>query len=123
MIPEPLEWRVPIVSWSRPSEEVYGDLCAGDAWSDEVSLVLETPGSRFRTSDPAVLVATIAAASSALTALLAGVLQRGAVKAGRRIVVELASGSKLEVPADIDPAELDRLIGLIDESPKRIILP
>lgn len=123
MVPEPPQWRVVIVSRSRPPEELHDELSRGGAWGDGVSVALRQPGSRFRTPDPAVLIATIAAASSALTALLTGILQRDTAKAGRRIVVELASGAKLEVPADIDPAELERLIGLIKETPSRIVVP
>ncbi|MFF7635960.1 hypothetical protein ACFZB9_22860 [Kitasatospora sp. NPDC008050] len=122
MVLESAHWRVVIASDSRPAEDVHGELGA-DAWGDGVSLALEQPASRFRTSDPAVLVATVAAASSALTALVTGILGRGAVRAGQRIVIELASGAKLEVPADIEPAELDRMIGLIGADPQRILLP
>lgn len=123
MVLESSEWRVVIASDSRPSEDVHGELSRGGSWGGGVSVALEQPRARFRTTDPAVLVATIAAASSALTALVTGILGRGAAKAGQRIVIELASGARLEVPAGIEPAELDRMLGLISADPRRIVLP
>jgi hypothetical protein len=124
MLSEPVRhWRVIIESGSRGPEEVYRGLCTDGAGIEGVPIALEPSASRFRTSDPTLLVATVAAVSSALTALLTGILQRGVAKVGRRIVLELASGAKLDLPADIEPAELERMIGLIKEDPTRILLP
>ena len=108
MLSEPVRhWRVIIESGSLGPEQVHRELCTDGAGIDGVAIALERSASRFRTSDPALLVATVAAVSSALTALLTGILQRGVAKAGRRVVLELASGAKLDVPADIEPAELE----------------
>ncbi|MFI6056126.1 hypothetical protein ACIBCO_39440 [Streptomyces violascens] len=123
MVLESPKWRVIVASDSRPSHDVHGELSRDGSWGSGISVELEQSGTRFRTPDPTVLVATIAAASSALTALVTGILGRGAAKEGQRIVIELASGARLEVPAGIEPAELDRMLGLIREDPQRIVLP
>ncbi|MQY11430.1 hypothetical protein SRB5_15480 [Streptomyces sp. RB5] len=120
---ESTTWRVIVASESRAPQDVHGELSHGEAWGAGISIELEALRSRFRTAEPAMLVATIAAVSSALTALVTGILARGAAKDGQHIVIELASGARLEVPASIDPAELDRMLGMIREDPERIILP
>ncbi|WP_049574768.1 hypothetical protein [Streptomyces sp. SBT349] len=117
------KWRVIVASDSRSAEDVHGDLSRDGSWDSGISVELEQSASRFRTGDAAILVATIAAASSALTALVTGILGRGAAKEGQRIVIELASGARLEVPASVEPAELDRMLSLIREDPQRILLP
>ncbi|KUN14575.1 hypothetical protein AQJ11_44450 [Streptomyces corchorusii] len=117
------KWRVIVASDSRAAEDLHGDLSRDGSWDSDISVELEQSASRFRTGDAAILVATIAAASSALTALVTGILGRGAAKAGQRIVIELASGARLEVPAGVEPAELDRMLSLIREDPQRILLP
>ncbi|MER5184561.1 hypothetical protein ABT009_40715 [Streptomyces sp. NPDC002896] len=122
LVLESPKWRVILASVSRAPEDVHSELSRDGSWDSGISMTLERPG-RFRTADPAILVATIAAASSALTALVTGILGRGAAKEGQRIVIELASGARLEVPASIEPAELDRMIRLIREDPQRILLP
>ncbi|MER5862832.1 hypothetical protein [Kitasatospora sp. NPDC002040] len=123
MVLELPKWRVIVASHSRAAEDVYGELSRDGSWNSGISVELEQRSSRFRTGDAAILVATIAAASSALTTLVTGILGRGAAKEGQRIVIELASGARLEVPAGIEPAELDRMLSLIREDPQRILLP
>ncbi|MEU6097834.1 hypothetical protein [Streptomyces sp. NPDC047079] len=123
MVLELPKWRVIVASDSRAAEDVHGELSGNGSWDSGISVELEQPASRFRTGDAAILVATIAAASSALTALVTGILGRGAAKEGQRIVIELASGARLEVPAGVEPAELDRMLSLIREEPQRILLP
>ena len=117
------KWRVIVASDSRAAEDVHDELSRDGSWDSGISVELEQSASRFRTGDAAILVATIAAASSALTALVTGILGRGAAKEAQRIVIELASGARLEVPAGIEPAELNRMLSLIREDPQRILLP
>lgn len=123
MVLESPEWRVVIASDSRAPEDVHTELSRGATWGDGVSVALRQPRSRFRTTDPAVLVATVAAVSSALTALVSGILSRVSAREGQRIVIEFASGARLEVPAGIEPAELNRMLDRITADPQRIRLP
>ncbi|MFI5685434.1 hypothetical protein [Streptomyces sp. NPDC051636] len=119
---EPQEWRVVITSASSRSAEVAEALQC-DGWEDAGgSLVLEKPALQFRAADASVLVATIAAASSALVTLVSALLQRGAAKDGRHIVLEF-DNVKIDVPADIRPEQLDKLMEQVSSRPNRIILP
>ncbi|MEU6669261.1 hypothetical protein [Streptomyces sp. NPDC046727] len=111
-----------ITSASSRSAEVAEVLRSGN-WEDGGgSLALEKPALQFRAGDPSVLVATIAAVSSALVTLVSALLQRGAAKDGRHIVLEF-DNVKIDVPADIDPEQLDRLMEQVSSRPNRIILP
>ncbi|MGW0884578.1 hypothetical protein [Streptomyces sp. NPDC002671] len=119
---EPQEWRVVITSKSSRSAEVADALQRG-GWEDTVgSLALERPVLQFRAADPSVLVATIAAGSSALATFVTALLQRGAARDGQHIVLEF-DGVKIDVPADIEPERLDKLIERVNGKPKRILLP
>jgi hypothetical protein len=74
-------------------------------------------------ADPAVIVATIGAVSANLAVLISGLLQRRTDRKNQRISIELTSGDKVDVPADMPPAELDSLIKSLGKEPRRLILP
>lgn len=119
---EPQEWRVVITSTSSRSAEV-AEALQRVGWEDRgVSLALEKPALRFRATDPSVLVATIAAVSSALVTLVSALLQRGAAKDGKHIVLEF-DNVKIDVPSDIKPEQLEKLMEQVSSRPNRIILP
>lgn len=117
------KWQVAIVSESAQAVDVLDGLQNADHADLDAEMELQRPALQFRATDTAVLVASIAAASSALTALLTGLLQRGMTRSGRHIVIEFASGARLDVPADTRPEDLDRLVGVVTDPPKRIVLP
>lgn len=116
------QWRVVIASKSVRSAELADTLSGAGGVQASASLVLEYPVFQFRSADPAVLVATVAAASSAFAALVTALLQRLAAKDGQHIAMEFESGAKLDVPADIDPERLEQLIRQVDGRPERLIL-
>jgi hypothetical protein len=117
-------WQVIIESAVRPPSEVFAELASLRLADREIDVEFWEPPEEFRSADPAVIVATISAASASLTALITGLLQLRGNRAGGRISIELASGGKLEVPADYPPAEIDALLKTIaKETPQRLILP
>lgn len=64
----------------------------------------------FRNIDPIVLVAIVGAIGTGLGALLTGLLQIAQQSTGKKIILQTQSGSRLEVPANISPKDLDILI-------------
>lgn len=75
-----------------------------------VTLHLKERTAKVRGLDPIVLVAIVSAASTALGALITGLFQWLHQSSSRRIVIESASGDRLEFPADLKPEEIDALI-------------
>jgi hypothetical protein len=117
-------WQVIVESAVRPPSEVVAELASLELADQVVDVELWEPPEEFRNADPTVIVATISAASASLTALITGLLQLRGNRASERISIELASGGKLEVPADHPPAEIEALIKTIaKETPRRLILP
>jgi DNA-binding transcriptional ArsR family regulator len=116
-------WQVIIELGSQSRAEVLHQLNHLSLPANEISVELREPPLTFRGADPAIIVATIGAVSANLTALITGLLQLRANRKGQRISIELASGDKIDVPADIPSAELDSLIKSLGKEPRRLILP
>jgi type IV pilus biogenesis protein CpaD/CtpE len=117
-------WQVIIEPGSRVPAEVVRQLSGQSLAAQGISVELREAPLTFRGADPAIIVAVIGAVSANLTALIAGLLQLKANGKARRISIELASGEKLEVPADCSPEQIDRLVkSLGSEPPRRLILP
>ena len=117
-------WQVIIEPGTRPTSQVLAGLAALGLADRGVSLELWEPPEEFRNADPAVIVASISAVSASLTALITGLLQLRGSLTRERISIELASGAKIDIPADYPPAELDALLTkLAKEPPRRLILP
>lgn len=113
-------WQVIIEPGSRASAEVLRQLSDQSLVAHGISVELREPQLTFRGADPAV----IGAVSANLTALIAGLLQFKANGKAQRISIVLASGEKLDVPADWSPEQIDRLVkSLGSDPPRRLILP
>jgi hypothetical protein len=116
-------WQVIIEPGSQSRAEVLEQLSRLDLPANGISIELREPLLTFRGADPAVIVATIGAVSANLAVLISGLLQRRTDRKNQRISIELASGDKVDVPADMPPAELDSLIKSLGKEPRRLILP
>jgi hypothetical protein len=117
-------WQVIIEPGSRAVAEVLDQLSDQSLVAQGISVELREPPLTFRGADPAIIVAVIGAVSANLTALIAGLLQLKANGKGQRISIVLASGEKLDVPADWSPEQIDRLVkSLGSEPPRRLFLP
>ena len=64
----------------------------------------------MRPADDAALVAIVGAVGTGFGALLTGLLQIAQQSKSKKIILQTQAGSRLEVPADISPEELDVLI-------------
>ena len=117
------KWQVIVEPGSQSRAEVLDLLNNLDLAANGLSIELREPPLTFRGADPAIIVATIGAVSANLAVLINGLLQRRTDRKNQRISIELASGDKIDVPADIPPAELDGLIKSLGQQPRRLILP
>jgi hypothetical protein len=117
-------WEVIIEPGSLAPAEVLRQLSDQSLGARAISVELREPPLTFRGADPAIIVAVIGAVSANLTALIGGLLQLKANGKAQRISIVLASGDKVDVPADSSPEEIDRIIkSLGKEPPRRLILP
>lgn len=116
-------WEVVIESDSYSKTEILEHLTATNLSADGIAVELRKPRWSFRAVDTAILVAIIGAAGSNLTALVAGLLQLRTHHKDRHISIELASGDKIDVPADISAEELNKLVISLGRKPKRLFLP
>jgi hypothetical protein len=117
-------WEVIIEPGSRAAAEVLHRLSDQSLVAQGICVELREPPLTFRGADPAIIVAVIGAVSANLTVLIAGLQQLKANGKAQRISIVLASGEKLDVPADWSPEQIDRLVkSLGSEPPRRLILP
>lgn len=117
-------WQVIIEPGSLARDEVLRQLNDPGLAAWGISVESRQPPLTFRGVDPAIIVAVIGAVGANLTALIAGLLQLRANGKSQRITIVLASGEKLEVPADWSPEQIDSLVkSLGREPPRRLILP
>jgi hypothetical protein len=117
-------WHVVIEPGSYAAAEVLRKLSDPSLAAQGVSVESREPSLTFRGTDPAIIVAIIGAASANLTALIAGLFQLKAGRKAERISIVLASGEKLDVPADWSAEQIGQLVRSLDsEPPRRLILP
>ncbi len=98
-----------------------------DELRSDATVRLELRGSsrvfRSTTVDPAVLVAIVAGASSAMSALIGGlfrILERKR-SPGAKIILRGADGTTVEAPASANPQQLKELIALASQLEKPLI--
>lgn len=70
---------------------------------------------RLRASGPAIMVASIGALGASIAALISALLAFAKEKALRKIVLQSASGERLEFPADLPEDKIDMLIAKVRE--------
>jgi hypothetical protein len=116
-------WSVDIVSDSLSASDLLSRVQKLDDLSPRYAFEVRRPRFQFRAVDAAVLVALIGAVGSTLTALIAGLLQVCQRKADQRISIELASGTKVQIPANVSVEELERILQPINEPARKILLP
>jgi hypothetical protein len=116
-------WEVIVEPGSQSRAEVLEQLHDLCQHANAISVELREPPLTFRGADPAIIVAGVGAVSANLAVLITGLLQLRANRKDARISIELASGDKIDVPADISPAELDSIIRSLGKKPRRLILP
>jgi hypothetical protein len=82
--------------------------------SDAITLNINLPSQDFRSigTDVAVIVATVAGASTVISALISGIFQiiKEQLSNRGRIVIRGHKGTTVEVPANISKERLDELI-------------
>ena len=71
---------------------LYRELLDARGPDSEWTISIRRPRQRFRATDPAMLVAIVGAAGSALTALVTGILQVISTKGGQRVTIENTVG-------------------------------
>lgn len=116
-------WEVVIESDSYSKTAILKHLTATNLSAEGVAVELRKPHRTFRAVDAAILVAIVGAAGSNLAALIAGLLQLRTNHKSRQISIELASGDKIDVPADISEEALSKLVKSLERKPKRLFLP
>jgi hypothetical protein len=96
-----------------------------DPNDDQIVLDVRKRELIFRGLDPNVLVAIVAAAGTALGALITGVVEVAKQTSAKTIVIQSKNGSKLEFPAHMPSEEIDKLIEKVkklDEDVYKILL-
>jgi hypothetical protein len=117
-------WHVVIDSGSQPQADLLHELGSLDLASDGINVEQIKPPFTFRGVDPAILVATIGAVSTTLTALIAGIFKLRGNSNDEKISIEFASGDKVTIPASMPADERDRLLEtMAGKRPTRLILP
>jgi hypothetical protein len=119
-------WQVVIDSGTRSPSDLLSELRRIDLSSIGVDVELVEPPFTLRGLDPVIVVATIGAVSTALTALIAGIFQLRGVAKDEMITVEFADGkvTKIIAPASMPADERDRLFDtLAGKRPIRLIVP
>jgi len=66
--------------------------------------------SRFRNVDPTITVALIGAAGASLVALINALALVASKTSEKRIVLQSEKGTRLEIPAETDPRDVDKWI-------------
>lgn len=79
---------------------------------DEITLEIRQSARRLRGVEPAVLVAIVGAAGTALGALVAGVLRLAQDKGSQKIIIVGRSGARIEIPASTQPEMLDKYVDM-----------
>jgi hypothetical protein len=70
---------------------------------------------KTRSAEAAILVAIVGAGGTALGALISGILKLANEHGARRILVQGRSGRRIEFPAGLHQAEIDKLIAAASE--------
>lgn len=78
--------------------------------SNDLTLLLGKSKTRLRGIEPTVLVAVVGATGAGLGALIAGLFQFLQRRSAKTIIMQTASGERLEFPADMKSEEIDLLI-------------
>jgi hypothetical protein len=91
----------------------------------EMTLSLKTPDLNLHSPDPTIINAAIGAGSAIFGSLLTVVLTLIKAKSGKRVVIVMKNGAKIEVPADISIETLDILIDrarVLDQESARLVI-
>jgi hypothetical protein len=116
-------WKIAVEPGSFSKDEVLEHLAAMDFAGNSIDIELPRSPRTFRSGDPAIIVAIIGAVGANLAVLISGLFQLRTTRKEQRISIELPSGKKVDVPADMPHNELIRFLDSLDEKPKRLILP
>ena len=105
---------ITITSESQKSRDVKNSL-ESDQWisREDVQFEMREAEHSRRAIDPTVLVAIVGAAGTSLGALLTGLLQVLKQTKSRQIVIQTKNGTRVEIPSDIAPNELDAIISKV----------
>lgn len=110
---------IEMTSLKRELEQTLGQTEGG------FTLSLKTPDLKLHSLDPTIISAVIGASSALLVSFLTVVLSWIKGKFGRRVVIILKNGAKIEVPADISIETLDILIDrarILDQESVRLVI-
>ena len=112
-----MEIEIALHSSGKSLEELKAALEAEpDVTASGAQLELRAPKKKFRSVDPALLVAIVGAAGTGLGAIITGLFQIGQQMAAKKFTLETATGAKLELPANTPPEQIDHLLEKLGHS-------
>ena len=93
---------VSISSQSRDSIKAIEKYFEMKNWNDQdFELGIQNPTIKFRSSDPALILAIIGVLGSGLGAVINGIAQVLKQNSAKKIIIQTSKGNRLEVPANI----------------------
>ena len=98
---------IPAVDLQQQLDRILAGVQDSPEWN------IGTHPSRFRTVDPAILVAIVGASGAALGALVTGLLRIAQKKGTQKIVIQGRDGRRLEVPADTSTERIGELLQVV----------
>lgn len=93
---------------------------------DNSDVEIHEKKSRFRNVDPTVVVALVGVAGAGLVAIINALALIATKSSADKIVLQSESGSRLEVPSDLNPDNLDQWIEKLkkmDSQNIQIVIP
>ena len=106
------------------SEKLKGQLATIPEWAD--ALELKESSTPLTVVDPNIVVAIVAAAGVGIGSLISGLLQLARQSAAKKIVLQTRDATRLEVPVNVSPEELDKVIAKVYDIEKeriKILMP
>lgn len=111
--------QVKIYSIDIPIQEIKEGLALSDQVTD-IKLEMQKSSVSIRGEDVAFLVAIVGATSTALGALISGVIQVLMEKRKQKIVIQSKDGSRIEVPVNISDERLSELVKQVKKMDEEI---
>ena len=98
-----------------PNDDFIERLEKADLGEQGIELVLRKQDQSFRGLDPTIVIAIVTAASTALGALLTGVLSIAKESKSQTIVVQDKQGHRIEFPANCSKKQIEEIIQLLKQ--------
>jgi hypothetical protein len=98
-----------------PNDDLIQKLEAANLGKEDVHLLLRKRDQSFRSLDPTVVIAIVTAASTALGALITGMLNIAKESKSQSIVVQDKHGHRIEFPANCSKEKTEEIICLLNQ--------